>query len=66
MKNTINLEPGVPPEEGRAKTEGSQMSESEGLLEPKKEETPVAPEPPKKPPIRVEITAMPTYKPTEK
>ena len=65
-KNTIKSVPGVLSEYGRAEIEGSQMSESEKLADPKNEEFAVAPEPPEKRPIRVEITLMPTYKPSRK
>jgi len=63
MKNAIN-EPGVLSEEGGAETKGSRMSEPE-KLEPKKKETAVEPEKPMKRPIRVEITLVPTYKPSK-
>ena len=63
MKNTIKIAPGIPSEDGRAEVEGSQISESEKLADPKKETT-VPSEQPKK--RRIEITLMPTYKPSRK
>jgi hypothetical protein len=65
MKNTIKIVPGVSSEDGRA-VERSGMSESGKLADSKNEEFAVAPEQPKKQPIRVEITLMPTYKPSRK
>jgi hypothetical protein len=55
MNNTIKIVLGVSPED-----------ESGKLADPKNEESAVAPEQPKKQPIRVEITLMPTYKPSRK
>ena len=66
MKDTIKPVPGALTKDRRAKIVGSQTSQTEKLPVPNKEETPVAAESPKKQLIRVEITLMPTYKPSRK
>jgi hypothetical protein len=59
MKNKIKIVPAALSLDGSAEIEASQMSESEKLADPEKEETAV--DQPKK--RRFKITLMPTYKP---